>query len=83
MMRFRAPGDRTVRLSLSRAVASYGEPRTEPPSDEVPRSSGIPLRMGEAAKPVTKDPVRSGGCAGTLLGGTFLSSQQGDIIMEL
>ena len=41
-----------MRLKRRRAGSTHGEPRTEPPSDEVPRSSGIPLRMGEAAKPV-------------------------------
>ena len=38
-------------VKRSRADSSHGEPRTEPPSDEVPRSSGMPLRMGEDAEP--------------------------------
>ena len=38
-------------VKRSRAGSPHGEPRTKPPSDEVPRSSGIPLRMGEDAEP--------------------------------
>ena len=45
-----------MRLKRSRAGSMHGEPRTESGSDEVPRSSGIPLRMGEAAKPVPTAP---------------------------
>jgi hypothetical protein len=46
-----------VRLERSRAlVYRTASHERSPPSDEVPRSSGIPLRMGEDAEPILGGP---------------------------